>query len=63
LLARNVYKYPLLIGLPDFYKRNLNPDLDERLVKLFTGFSVAFAEAVITCPVERAKVFFMTSQT
>lgn len=28
--------------------------------KLLAGFSIALIESLITCPIERAKVFFMT---
>ena len=62
LLARNVYKYPLLIGLPDFYKHRLGSQVDAKTLKFITGLSVALSEAIILCPVERTKVFFMTTK-
>ena len=33
------------------------------MLKLATGFSVALMEAMITCPVERTKVFIMTQRS
>jgi hypothetical protein len=29
---------------------------------LLAGFSIALIESLITCPIERAKVFFMTEE-
>jgi hypothetical protein len=61
LITRNSYKYPLLIGLPDFYKSHLPQKIhDASVLKFFTGFSIALIESLITCPIERTKVYFMT---
>ena len=52
-----------MIGLPSFYSKNL-PDKvreDKKLTKFLTGLSIALIEATILCPIERVKVFFMTS--
>jgi len=65
LVARNSYKYPLLIGLPEFFRKNLfkggkRSDSQERFLKFITGISVSFLEAMITCPIDRLKVHMMT---
>ena len=59
-LVRNCYKYPLLVGLPKFYEDKLS--ISGSPLKLLTGFSLAFGESIISCPLERAKVYFMTSK-
>lgn len=62
-LIKNSYRYPLLVGLPSFYKEHLPHAFKEyqALSKLLTGCSIAFFEAVILCPIERLKVYFMTT--
>lgn len=64
LICRNSYKYPLLIGLPEWYKTNLPAFMQDNdaLLKLATGLSIATIEATITCPIERTKVYFMTQK-
>ena len=59
---RNSYKYPLLVGLPEIYKKNLPLALskNDTFLNISTGVSVALIESIITCPIERTKVFLMT---
>lgn len=62
-ILKNTYRYPLMVGLPSFYRDHL-PDLVRKhkaLLKLMTGMSIAMVEAFITCPIERLKVYFMTT--
>ena len=61
LIARNSYKYPLLIGLPQYYKSQTPEGTSDVMLRLMTGFSVAAVEATITCPIERTKVYLMTN--
>ncbi len=63
VMLKNIYKYPLMVGLPRFYNQNLPQSMREHkwLQKLLTGCSIALTEACITCPVERVKVYFMTT--
>jgi len=61
LIARNSYKYPLLIGMPQFFKEYAPGD-NAWLLKLGTGFSVALLESLITCPIDRTKTFLMTQK-
>lgn len=62
-LLKNSYRYPLMVGLPNFYKSYLPDSIKEHksLLKLLTGCSIALVEATITCPIERLKVYFMTT--
>ena len=62
LIMRNTYKYPLLVGLPKFYK-NMSPsgvNLSESRLKMLSGVTLSLIESIITCPIERTKVFMMT---
>jgi hypothetical protein len=54
-----------MVGLPSFYNKNL-PDFireNKQLNRLLTGASIALVEATLTCPIERIKVYFMTTHT
>ena len=61
-LLKNSYRYPLMVGLPNFYKSYIPDSIQENksLLKLMTSCSIALVESIITCPIERLKVFFMT---
>lgn len=52
-----------MVGLPSFYNKNLPKAIKENksLLKLLTGASIAMVEATLTCPIERIKVYFMTT--
>jgi hypothetical protein len=62
-LLKNTYRYPLMVGLPRFYAQNMPKAIRQResLMKLMTGVSIGLVEATLTCPVERVKVYFMTT--
>ncbi len=62
MFLKNVYRYPLMISLPHFYEQRLVGVENRKLSKLMTGFSIALFESFVTCPIERAKVFFMTEE-
>ena len=67
LVARNVYKYPVLIGVPDQIKRRQwnilgESKYKENAIKLISGTTVSLMESLITCPIERLKVFVMTQK-
>ena len=63
LILRNCYKYPLLVGLPEFYQRRVPNSLNNTsLLKLYTGISLAMIESIITCPIDRIKIYMMTSK-
>ena len=61
-LLKNTYRYPLMVGLPNFYKEVLPRSMQDnkQVLKLFTGLSIGLLESIILCPVERVKVHFMT---
>jgi len=62
-LLKNTYRYPLMVGLPRLYAEKLPLGIRERksLVKVMTGLSIGLVEATLTCPIERIKVYFMTT--
>ena len=62
VMVRNIYKYPLLVCLPDFFKRNSPGPLrhNEQTLKLATGFTIAAIETTIMCPIDRVKTYLMT---
>jgi hypothetical protein len=60
MFLKNVYRYPLMISLPHFYEQRVVGPENRKLSKLMAGFSIALIESLITCPIERAKVYFMT---
>lgn len=62
MFLKNIYRYPLMISLPHFYEQRVVGPENRKLSKLMTGFSIALFESCITCPIERAKVFFMTEE-
>eukprot|EP00347_Sterkiella_histriomuscorum_P001661 403371157 len=62
-LLKNATRYPLMVGLPNFYKNQLPDSFKEHkaFLKLLTGCSIALVEATMACPIERLKVYFMTT--
>ena len=62
-LLKNTYRYPLMVGLPSFYNSHLPQTIrdSKEVLRLLTGCSIAFFESTITCPIERLKVYFMTT--
>jgi len=62
MVLKNIYRYPLMISLPHFYEQKVVGPENRKLSKLLAGFSIALIESLITCPIERAKVFFMTEE-
>jgi hypothetical protein len=62
VLFKNIYRYPLMIGLPNFYSTHLPEKIrqNKKTQKLATGVSIAVIEGLILCPFERLKTFFMT---
>ncbi|CAI2373072.1 unnamed protein product [Moneuplotes crassus] len=63
-VCKSAYRYPLISGLPRFYSRLFDLDLDKHKYKLkmMTSLSVTSVEASIITPFERLQVFIMTSQ-
>ena len=63
IMIKNVYRYPLMIGLPSFYEKHLPAKIRENkpVQKLFTAMSIAVIESFILCPFERLKTYMMTA--
>lgn len=59
ILIKQVYRYPLMIGLPPFFEEKLHTTNLE-VVKAVSGLTIALIESFILCPFERLKVFIMT---
>lgn len=59
---KNVYRYPMMIGLPTFYAKILPKSVQQNkhAQKFCTGMSIAVLESFILCPFERLKTYFMT---
>jgi len=62
MFLKNLYRYPLMISLPHFFEQRLVGAENRKTSKLLAGFSIALFESFVTCPIERAKVFFMTEE-
>ena len=63
MFLKNIYRYPLMITLPHFFEQRLVGADNRKTSKMLTGFSIALFESFVTCPIERAKVYFMTEET
>jgi len=52
-----------MVGLPNLYKNYMPESIKEhkQLLKLLTGCSIALVESTLLCPIERVKVYFMTT--
>ena len=63
VMIKNVYRYPLMIGLPSFYEKHLPNRIRQNkpVQKFFTGASIAVIESFILCPFERLKTYMMTA--
>ena len=61
---KNIYRYPLMVGLPGLFERNLSKTLiqSKKTQKLLTAVSIGVLEGMILCPFERLKTYFMTAQ-
>ena len=59
-LLKNVYRFPLMIGLPHFYETYFNFG-NQQFQKGLAGLSIAAIESFILCPFERAKTYLMTA--
>jgi hypothetical protein len=57
---KQIYRWPMMIFFPRLYKKYLGDR--PSLIKILTGLTIANIEILIICPLDRLKVFFMTSQ-
>jgi len=59
-MLKNIYRYPLMIGMPRLIETNFNFG-NQRVQKGLTGISIAMIESMILCPFERVKTYLMTA--
>ena len=57
---KQIYRWPMMIFFPRFFKKYFGDNAS--LNKILTGITIANIEILIICPLDRLKVFFMTSQ-
>lgn len=56
--VKNIYRWPLITHLPLLFRRFTN---DEMHIRLYTGLTIANIEVFILNPLERTKVFMISS--
>lgn len=52
------YRLPLMVAIPNVYRKVVK---NENLIQISTGLTLAVLESYIMCPLERLKVWLMTS--
>lgn len=62
MALKQAYRWPLMIFMPELYKKII-PEEKEHMSQLATGLTIANFETFVICPLERLKVWLMTSQT
>ncbi|CAF4382879.1 unnamed protein product [Rotaria sp. Silwood2] len=64
---KQTYRWPMMLFFPSFYRNYVLPDRIQqqypRLPKILTGMSIANFEILVINPLERLKVWLMTSPT
>jgi hypothetical protein len=63
--SKNFYRWPLMIFFPRFYEKNLPSSLKNYfpgIPKILTGLSIANIEIFIMTPLDRIKIFLMTTE-
>lgn len=64
LAFKQTYRWPMMLAFPKFYNSILSEDVNKQLPsfkKALTGVTIASLETLIICPLERLKVWLMTS--
>jgi len=61
MAIKQSYRWPLMIALPDFYSKVLHLKHNTSVNKIVTGGTIACLETFVVCPLERLKVYIMTS--
>jgi hypothetical protein len=65
VMSKNFYRWPLMIFFPRFYDKNLPSLLRQKftgITKILTGLSIANIEIFIMTPLDRIKIFLMTTE-
>lgn len=63
--SKHFYRWPLMLFFPRYYDKHLPTNIHNLLPglnKILTGLSIANLEILILCPLDRLKIFFMTSK-
>lgn len=64
VVVKSLYRWPLMVGLPEFFKTHVLPVSSyEAAHKVTAGVVIAVIESFIICPFERVKVFLMTKHS
>lgn len=66
LAVKQMYRYPMMLAFPSFFKESLPAEFQRThpdVVPITTALSIASFETFFVCPLERCKVFLMTSDT
>jgi len=61
---KNIYRWPMMIFLPSFYQNKIPSSLAEHypgLPKVLVGLTIANLETFVVCPLERLKIWNMTT--
>jgi hypothetical protein len=62
--SKNIYRWPMMMFFPRLYDKYVQVEIKSMfpgIVKFLTGLSIANIEIMILCPLDRIKVFLMTS--
>jgi hypothetical protein len=65
LASKQVYRFPIIITLPPIFEKNLPQNIKKKyplFPTFLTGSSLAIVETFVVTPLERAKVWYMTSE-
>ncbi|OMJ94700.1 hypothetical protein SteCoe_2036 [Stentor coeruleus] len=55
---KQAYRLPLMVAFPNLYRRFISK---ENIIQTLTGISIAVLESYFMCPLERLKIWLMTS--
>lgn len=55
---KQAYRLPLMVAFPNLYRRVISR---ENIIQTLTGISIAVLESYFMCPLERLKIWLMTS--
>jgi hypothetical protein len=68
--SKNFFRWPMMLFFPRYFEKNINYfsykiDLKKKfpgLPKILTGLAIANIEIFVICPLDRLKIFFMTTK-
>lgn len=62
--SKNIYRWPMMLFFPRLYDKYISFEIKNifpGIVKILTGISIANIEVLILCPLDRIKIYLMTS--